>query len=301
MVRPRTLPWIALVSLAVLVGVLHAGQPRADAADSSLTRQASIAMVAADSAPGPMTAVIPYFFLGSTPNDAGGPFLVPVYREVPQTVAVARAAVEALIAGPSVGEGTSVPAISSAVPAGTRLLNISVTNGTASVDLSAEFASGAGAFSVRGRLVQLVYTLTRFPTVDSVRLLIEGQPVTTFSSEGVEIDAPLTRADFSDFLPAILVDDPVYGGPAGNPLRVTGNADVFEGRFRLTLTDQHGLIIAETPVLASCGTGCRGAFDVTVPYTVTSEQRGSLIVAELSAEDGHPTHIREYPVLLSPR
>ena len=225
---------------------------------------------------------------------------MPVYREVPQTVAVARAAVEALIAGPTSGEATSVPAISSAVPAGTRLLNISIANGIASVDLSAEFASGAGAFSVRGRLAQLVYTLTRFPTVDSVQLLIEGQVVTTFSSEGLEIDAPLTRDDFTDFLPAIFVDSPVYGGPAGNPLRVTGNADVFEATFHLTLTDHDGVIIAEGPVMATCGTGCRGTFDVTVPYTVDSEQMGSLIVAELSAKDGTPVHVREYPVRLSP-
>jgi hypothetical protein len=53
-------------------------------------------------------------------------------------------------------------------------------------------------------------------------------------------------------------------------------------------------------VTASCGTGCWGTFDVTIPYTVTEPQIGAVIVWVNSAQDGSRQDIREYPVLLTP-
>jgi germination protein M len=264
-----------------------------------------VPMVAADSAPPVTTTVVPYFFLDSTPGDEGGPFLVPVHREVPQTSAVATAAVQQLLAGPTAGELASVPAISSAVPPGTELLGLTISGGVATVNLSEEFESGGGSFSVRGRLAQLVFTLTRFSTVDSVVLQIEGETVTNFSSEGIIIDGPLTREDFldpieADLVPSILLETPVYGGEAGNPLRLTGIANVFEANFMVTLVDNDGLILYESHVTASCGTGCWGTFDVTIPYSVDERQLGAVIVWVASAQDGSMVNIREYPVWLEP-
>jgi hypothetical protein len=52
--------------------------------------------------------------------------------------------------------------------------------------------------------------------------------------------------------------------------------------------------------MASCGTGCRGSFDVTVPYTVDQAQTGTLRVWDGSMKDGRPIDVREYPVGLAP-
>jgi hypothetical protein len=52
--------------------------------------------------------------------------------------------------------------------------------------------------------------------------------------------------------------------------------------------------------MATCGTGCWGTFDVTIPYVVGSAQWGSLQVFELSAADGSEIHMTEYPVWLTP-
>ena len=256
---------LSAVFAIALMALMLGGPPRAQADD--LPYRLFVPMVAADSAPQPTTDVVPYFFLDEIDGE-GGPFLVPVHREVPQTVGVARAALEELLAGPSAGELASTPAVSSAVPAGSELLGIAIDGGVATVDLSAAFESGGGTFSTRGRLAQLVFTLTRFPTVDSVVLQIEGETVEIFSTEGIVIDGPLTRDDFLDFAPSILVDTPVYMGNAGQSLRITGIANVFEASFMLAVTDGEGLIIAETAVMATCGTGCWGTFDVTVPYDV---------------------------------
>lgn len=116
-----------------------------------------------------------------------------------QPPAVARAAVEALIAGPSSSEAAA--GLSTAFPPDTLLLNLVVADGEATVDLSREFAAGAGAASVLGRLAQLVYSLTEFETVERVQLLIEGRRLQYLSSEGVSVSEPLTRADFTASVP----------------------------------------------------------------------------------------------------
>lgn len=288
-----------LAIAAVILLVSPALMDRARAQSMQLPYRLFAPMVASDSSPGPTMDLTAYFLLDEVDGE-GGPFLVPVNRKVPETLGVARAAIEALLDGPSAGEASSVPAITSTVPANSELLDIAISGGVATVDLSEEFESGSGSFSVRGRLAQLVFTLTRFPTVDSVVLRIEGETVDVFSSEGVIIDGPLTREDFLDFAPSILVESPVYSGEAGNPLRVTGIANVFEATFMLTLTDNDGLILYEEPVMASCGTGCWGTFDVTVPYSVTHRQLGAIIAWVASPQDGSMVEIREYPVWLSP-
>jgi germination protein M len=245
------------------------------------------------------TVVRAYFYLGGEPGSAG---FVAVLREIPATQAVARAAMNALLAGPQGSELQATPAITSAIPAGTELRGISISGGIATVDLSSEFEAGGGSASMFGRLGQVVYTLTQFPTVKSVVFQVEGRTVTVFGSEGIVLDGPIGRdyASFDDFLPSIFVDRPAWGAAIGNPARVTGNANVFEAQFLITLLDASGRTLHEGPVMATCGTGCRGTFDVTIEYDVDRGQWGTLRAWNASAMDGSPEDVREYPVWLTP-
>jgi hypothetical protein len=236
-----------------------------------------------------------YFYLGGEPGSDG---LVPVLRETaPHDLP--SAAMTALLAGPS-SEESGDRTITSAIPDGTRLLGLEIADGVASVDLSREFESGGGSTSMFVRLGQVVFTLTQFSTVQSVRFLLEGQPVSVFSGEGIALDHPQSRADAEGVLPAIFVDLPAYGETLGNPARIGGTANVFEAQFRVTLLDAAGTAIADVPAKAACGTGCRGAFDVTVPYAVDHGQTGTLRVWDGSMKDGRPVNVREYPVGLVP-
>src|SRR3990172_11528052 len=114
--------------------------------------------------------------------------------------------------------------------------------------------------SIFVRLSQVVFTLTQFPTVQSVAFEIEGRPVTIFSSEGLIIDGPIGRADYDDMLPAIFVDRPAYGAGLGNPARITGTANVFEAAFLITLLDGSGAKLVAGPPMVACGTGGGGTF-----------------------------------------
>jgi germination protein M len=243
------------------------------------------------------TIVRAYFFLAGPQGSAG---IVPVLREIPATTGVAKAAMTALLAGPNGKEGAATPRISTTIPAGTQLLGLSINNSVATVDLSREFESGGGSASVLGRLGQVVYTLTQFPSVKSVLFEVEGREVHAFGGEGAVLDGPVGRSDYDGVLPNIFVDRPAWGAALGNPGRVSGNANVFEATFRITLLDGSGKQLVDQQAMATCGTGCRGTFDVTIRYDVPKAQWGTLRVWDGSAKDGSPQDVREYPVWLTP-
>jgi hypothetical protein len=153
--------------------------------------------------------------------------------------------------------------------------NLTVT--IASADATAKVAgpdlSGAA-------LAQVVYTLTQFLTIKSV----DGK----------------TRADVEDFVPAILVEHPLPDAAVSSPLHVTGNANTFEATFQYKLLDAAGKVLAQHFVTATSGTGTRGTFDVTIPFTVGTAQAGTLVVYENSAADGSVIHERRIPLRLTP-
>ncbi|TMK57225.1 MAG: hypothetical protein E6G60_17190, partial [Actinobacteria bacterium] len=129
---------------------------------------------------------------------ARGEQLVSEPRTHGATARVATAAIDALLAGPTpaeraAGDGT-------AIPAGTRLLGVSIKNGVATVDFTSEYQSGGGSLAMQVSLGQVVYTLTQFPTVKSVRFAPDGTPVNVFSSEGIVLDHPVGRADYRNLV-----------------------------------------------------------------------------------------------------
>lgn len=257
----------------------------------------SLPIATLDASPGETMTVRAYFFLGSFVDNPG---LVPVLREIPTTEAVGAAAMMALLDGPNDAELGARPAMYSEVPAGTRFHDLRIDAGIATVNLSGAFEAGGGSVSVRSRLAQVVYTLTQFPTVTGVRFELDGVQVTTFGSEGVSLADPVARTDFTDQLPAVFVDEPAWGGVLGNPARLVGLANVFEATFHMRIVDAGGHSLADGPVMASCGSGCWGTFDVSVPYLVSAAAPGALQAYELSAKDGTVVNLTEYPVTLTP-
>lgn len=220
----------------------------------------------------------------------------PVAREATDE-AVAAAAMEGLLEGPTADEEQL--GFATTIPGGTELLDVTIADGVATVNLSEEFGSGGGSASMMGRVAQVVYTLTQFPTVDAVSFELEGTPVTALGGEGLLLEEPQTRADWEDLTPAILVESPLPFAEVTSPLQITGTANTFEAMFRINVTDGEGLIVYDEPAMATSGTGTRGTFDVTVSFEVPRPGVGSVILFEDSAQDGSPIHVVEVPVRVS--
>lgn len=140
------------------------------------------------------------------------------------------------------------------------------------------------------RKAQVVFTLTQFPSVTSV----------VFLKDGAVHGTPLGRSDYDGTLPPIVVGEPSTGQRVTNPVRVSGSANVSEATVTVRILHAGGREIATLFTNATCGSGCRGRFSVDVPYTVTTEQRGTVEVYEVSPDDGARTHVVSIPVVLTP-
>ncbi len=304
----RRFVWLAALALVV------AGCGEGDGAESTTTQSPTTTELETTTTEVPATTTtglptsttssvsttghVVYLILETVDDTTGGPFLAPIHREGPTAGDPATVALELLMEGPSADEIAGVPAIHTAIPEGSSVLGVTVDGGVATIDLSAEFDDGGGTASMFARLAQVVYTVTRAAQVDEVSFQIDNDPVTTFSSEGIELEGPQTRSDYYGNLPAIFVDSPAWGEPVTSPIQVEGLSNVFEAVSQVLLTDDDGLPLFEDSVMASCGTGCWGDWEISIPYTVDREQVGALFVWEYSAKDGSRINIREYPVLL---
>lgn len=201
----------------------------------------------------------------------------PVRRTVERTPAMAATSLEELLEGPTDEERDEL-SLATAIPEDAELVSVAVQDGVAQVAFSAPLPNAA--------LAQVVYTLTQFPTVDSVELVEGGVAIPGFD-----------RSDYEDVTPAILVESPRFFEEVGNPVRVTGTANTFEATFQYELADTDGRIVDEGFVTATSGSGTRGTFEFTTKrYEIPFDGVGALFVFELSAEDGSRINLREIPI-----
>ncbi len=101
--------------------------------------------------------------------------------------------IQLLIKGPTQEEAKK--GIFSVFPAGVKLRDVWIKNKTAYIDFSPEIEIGVGIPVLQARIYQIVYTATQFPSVERVRILINGKMKETFSYEGLDISKPFTRPD----------------------------------------------------------------------------------------------------------
>ncbi|WP_369255533.1 GerMN domain-containing protein [Streptomyces sp. R35] len=218
----------------------------------------------------------------------------------PRTVtapATATSAVRELLSGPNRYEADH--GRTTAIPSGTKLHSVVVRGHVATVDLSSRYDDGGGSLSMRARLAQVVFTMTRFAGVHEVRFELDGKPVKHFGGEGIVLNGPVGRADFEDLAPAVLVESPLIGDTVHTPVRVWGSANTFEAEFRLKVTDTTGRTSADVQIRATSGTGARGTFDVAFPYKAARTGPGLLIAYLVPPKDGRPVIVDTVPLTVN--
>ena len=284
---------VAIVAALVACGGGAAPQPTATAT-VTVTPSASGFPPVESATPSVATTAVTVYLLrpigGAQPVHA--PFVATARRTVPQTTAVATAAMNALLAGPTARE--SAIGMSTSIPAGTTLRHVTIAGGVATVDLSGAFAAAGSKSAMTARLAQVVYTLTRFPTVaKGVLFKIDGAAVTSFGATGIDLTKPQVRAGYESVTPPIFVDDPAPFDTVSGTLHVSGTADVFEATFRARVVA--GAFHRTLTVMATSGSGTRGtfAFSVALPAGAAG---GRLTVWDASAENGAALHTVSIPL-----
>jgi Immunoglobulin-like domain of bacterial spore germination/Sporulation and spore germination len=193
-------------------------------------------------------------------------------REVPATAAVGAAALKALADGPTPFER------------GAGLLSEVPHDGQFQLQLMQGTAVVTGPHVGDAASAQIVYTLTQFPTVQTVR--ING------GNAG-------NRSDWERLTPAILVLDPAPGQTVSAPVRISGTANTFEATLQLELRDADDRVLARRFTTATSGNGTRGTFDTTL--SVPSPEAGdvTLVAYENSAENGQRINVVRIPLKLA--
>ncbi len=167
--------FLAPLAAAVAVAGCSAAAPDGDSAASEAAAAVRSAAVVSEAATQPADVVdLTVYFREGTGAAA---HLVPVTRQVPVGDDLARTALELLLAGPAPGDPDGLAA---AVPTTTRVRDFRVDGDTAFVDLSAAVVADATSVGKRPEhellaLAAVANTLTEFPTIERVRMAVDGE------------------------------------------------------------------------------------------------------------------------------
>ena len=117
---------------------------------------------------------------------------IQVQADINQPSEFLEAAFNSLLAGPTEGSNGS-----SAIPKETRLLGIKAEGDEVRVNLSDDFQFGGGSAGMIGRVGQIVYTATALNPNAKVYLELNGEQIEVLGGEGLELEQPLTRENFT--------------------------------------------------------------------------------------------------------
>ena len=182
---------------------------------------------------------------------------------------IGTAALKELLKGPTPRD--TAAGLATDIPSGTTLERLAIEEGVARVELSSSLDESA--------IAQVVFTLTSFPTVRRVQL--EGEQH--------------LRSDFEELTPAVLVESPAPGEDVSSPLRIAGTANTFEATFQVEVLGAGRRVLGKRFVTATSGSGTRGTFEANVTFAAQAGP-ATLVVYELSAEDGSRIHEIEIPL-----
>lgn len=129
-------------------------------------------------------------------DEAVGIKLISAYRKIDYGNAPLTAVLNSLLKGPSADEVNKN--VITNVPIQTVLKSVHVKDGVAYINLSTAFENNPyGKESTIAQLKQIVFTATEFRNISAVQFLIDGKVKNYLGGEGVPIDRPLSRNDFS--------------------------------------------------------------------------------------------------------
>jgi hypothetical protein len=231
--------------------------------------------------PAPEMMDVAVYYVKSTEKEF---YLVREVHQVEKTPEAAKAALNELIKGNPV-----TPDAARVLPADTKILGIKVEQGLATVDFSPEvLKANVGSSGEALGITSIVNTLTEFPTIQEVSFTVDGQVekgIDWWGHVGL-YQQPFKRDLSNVFEPAIWVTAPIKDQIITSPVKISGNARVFEATVSYRIKDDNGNMLAQGFATATEGAPGRGDFTGELAFKPAGPGKGQIEVFEVSMKDG---------------
>ncbi|MBE1488997.1 GerMN domain-containing protein [Plantactinospora soyae] len=197
------------------------------------------------------------------------------------------AAVRNLLDGPTGMD----PNYLNAWPVSTDLRGVSVSGGTATVDLAGAARNEVGEAAARMAVQQLVWTVTAVPGVSGVRLRLDGTPVDRLWGT-VDVSGVLRRGAAVEVLAPVWLIAPQQGDTVGRTFQVHLAGILPEATAQLRI-QRDGRTVSERTITLSIAGPTQGEYrhSVTLPpgrYTLTAYA--------ISLADGREQHLDDHVI-----
>lgn len=121
-------------------------------------------------------------------------FLVPVMRRIPWEEGIAKITLKNMIDSPELREALGPTGLLPLIPSGTDINGMSINpdTGLCKVDFTEEILNKESLKDEENLIKGVVYTLTEFPAVKEVQILVNGEEISVLK-HGTRLDKSLTR------------------------------------------------------------------------------------------------------------
>lgn len=122
--------------------------------------------------------------------------VVPIMRKIPWEEGIARSAVSQLVDAPVIREELATIGLLPVLPSGTEIIGISIHDGLCRIDFNKNLLSYKDEKEEKAIVQSLIYTLTEFPAISKVQIMVEGEMVKKLTY-GTKIGEPLERRNIN--------------------------------------------------------------------------------------------------------
>lgn len=136
-------------------------------------------------------------------------FIVPVNTKIPWEEGIAKATLRSMVVGSDAEKKIAQSNLHGVLPAGTEIRGMSIKDGLCRVDFSKNILNTSSYKQEENMISAVTYTLTEFPTISKVELLVEGQILASLP-KGYAINTAFERENINLYGSADGVNYTVY-------------------------------------------------------------------------------------------
>lgn len=123
-------------------------------------------------------------------------FVVPVNTKIAWEEGIAKATIRNMVVGSEAEKKLSYSGFHGVLPEGTEIRGMAIKDGLCRVDFTKNILNTSSYEQEKNMISAITYTLTEFPTVDKVELLVEGQALASLS-QGYAISTAFERKNIN--------------------------------------------------------------------------------------------------------